>query len=219
MRPSALSQSDNYIQHRDDKPPPTNWLLDPAPAIRFCSSAESICPLQCRSLMATAAPPSSVMNVRRFTRSPRVVSVAPNKHHTQPRHWGREPHRASCPLLTLALRGLGTPHSAPCVFFKALRVPIGVVGVLRQLLRCGATPHNPFPISGDLKQISIVRRGLPPPRTRARAAQATSKPLMMRFIIAAPDEATLSRRNPQFRISISGSAFGLTLPKDQRGRM
>src|SRR5712671_4985815 len=32
---------------------------------------------------------------------------------------------------------------------------------------------------------------------------------MMRFIIAAPDEATLSRRNPQFRISISGSAFDL----------
>src|SRR5258708_18902070 len=30
---------------------------------------------------------------------------------------------------------------------------------------------------------------------------------MMRFIIAAPDDATLSRRNPQFRISISGSAF------------
>src|SRR5258708_3658506 len=30
---------------------------------------------------------------------------------------------------------------------------------------------------------------------------------MMRFIIAGPDEATLSRRNPQFRISIFGSAF------------
>src|SRR6266550_3486582 len=40
-------------------------------------------------------------------------------------------------------------------------------------------------------------------------AQATSKPLMMRFIIAAPDEVTLSRRNPQFRISISGSTFDL----------
>jgi hypothetical protein len=33
-----------------------------------------------------------------------------------------------------------------------------------------------------------------------------SKPLMMRFIIAALDEATLSRRNPQFRISIPGWA-------------
>jgi hypothetical protein len=49
------------------------------------------------------------------------------------------------------------------------------------------------------------------PRIRARLPNQPSKPLMMCFIIAAQDEATLSRRNPQ--CPLSSRSVEITLAK------
>src|ERR1700756_5046016 len=73
------------------------------------------------------------------------------------------------------------------------------VGLTFSLPRAGK-----YVLGADLNRSESSRQ---PACPRLFTPAATSKPLMMRFIIAAPDDATLSRRNPQFRISISGSAF------------
>jgi len=56
-------------------------------------------------------------------------------------------------------RSLGTPQQLALHLFQGAPRPHRDCRSLRQLLKCEHT-YNPFPIGGDLKQISIVRRGL-----------------------------------------------------------